>query len=241
MPRFFRYFQAAFIFILMVMIVACFKGPSGGSINAQSLPDISFFTTNPTDHFIISSNDYSKVSNAFPFKGNSTSCPHTGAHLHFTTTGAPYHVELYAPVDGIIESVEKCVDLGTVDRFGISLAFAQHNGQTLGFYFSIEPAQGKLCSAGDPDYYAQYIFVTVGQTVQKGDLLAYFPKLDTIDSGPHLHFHLGDLSGHYCPNIFNSTVMAEFGSLYGFETCNGQSLPNTFCYQPGTGEDLTGL
>jgi len=211
-------------------------------VETTTLPDIASFLTNPTNQFILDSEGLNKVAGAFPFKGSNSSCSHSGAHLHFTEVGAPYEVPLYAPVDGIIESVDHCTELATTDRFGIALAFANNNGETLVFYFSIEPAEKKYCSQGNPDFYSPYILVKTGQEVKKGDLLGYFPKFaGQTGSGPHLHFNLGDNNGHYCPNIFNSSVTTDFASVFGNETCGGTSLPETFCYQPVDGEDLVGL
>lgn len=211
-----------------------------------SFPDISSFGSLPTDQFIIDSVGLSKVSRAHPFKGAATSCPHTGAHLHFTNTDAPYTVDIFAPSDGVISRVDKCMDIGTSDRYGFTLAFARTGSNIVSFEFSLEPMDGHPCSSGyggDANFFTPYILVTEGQEVSKGDLLGRLLKTNSGNDSAHLHFHLlkeGPYTFH-CPNIFNSTITSTFGSLYGAETCSGSTMPATFCYCPASDEDLTGL
>lgn len=209
-------------------------------------PDISLFGITPSDQFIIDSIGLSKVSRASPFKGAGTSCAHAGAHLNFTNTSAPYTVDIFAPADGTINRVDRCLDIGATDRYGFSLAFARSGSNTVSFEFSLEPQDGHPCSpayGGNPDFFAPYIFVTEGQQVSKGDLLGRLLKTNNGSDSAHIHFHLlkEEVNSFHCPNIFDTTITGTFGSLYGAETCSGSAMPATFCYCPASNEDLTGL
>lgn len=212
----------------------------------SAFPDISSFASLPSDQFIINSEGISKVSRAHPYKGASTSCSHAGAHLHFTNDGAPYTVDIFAPADGVINRIDKCLDIGTSDRYGFTLAFARSGSNVISFEFSLEPMDGHPCSpgyGGNPDFFTPYILVSEGQEVSKGDLLGRLLKTNNGSDNTHIHFHLlkeGPYTFH-CPNIFDAAITSTFGSLYGGETCSGSSMPATFCYCPDPGEDLTGL
>lgn len=212
---------------------------------AAQYDDISTFVSSPSDQFFLTPSGLAKVSRAFPYKGTSSGCAHSGAHVNFTNTGAPYTVDIIAPAAGKIGRVDKCKYIGSTDRYGVTLNFASSNGEIIAFDFSIEPHDGYLCSGGndgsDNGFYHSYIFVDEGDKVSKGDVIARMYKSNSGDDGAHVHFNLTYGDSTACPNIFSSAVTTTFSSLFGTENCNGSSYPATFCYLPGSGEDLTGL
>jgi hypothetical protein len=235
-----------FAWTVLVLSSSIFLANCGSDSDEETLnyPLISQFASSPSDTFVLDSTGQAKVSRAFPFKGTGSACAHTGGHLHFTNTGAPYTVDLFAPADGVIDRVEQCVIVGDNDRYGVSLAFAQVDGKKVTFEYSIEPMDGHLCSGGaqgvDNGAFAPYILVHVGDSISKGQIIARMYKADTGGDDSHLHFHLqteGDSTFH-CPNIFNTAVTSTFAGLYGSETCSGAAFGATFCYEPGPGENL---
>ncbi len=205
--------------------------------SSSSFPDISTFKTNPANLFIISDADFTKyISWTSPFFGTNSSCAHSGGHINFTSTGAPYEVNLIAPVDGVISRVDNCFNLGTNDKFDVSLNFAQYQNNPVSLDYSIEPFAGLKC-ANNPDFYKQYIFVTEGQQVKAGDIIAKIPKF-APEGGTHVHFNLSANGKMTCPNIFSQAIVNEFASK-NQNGCNGQPITqSTFCYLPGPGEDL---
>jgi hypothetical protein len=210
-----------------------------------NLPDVSSFAASPSDQFIVDTAALAQVSRAHPYKGAGTSCAHTGAHLHFKDTGADYRVQFRAPADGVVARITPCFDLGNGnDKFEVDVAIASHNGQPLLFEYSLEPFAGLQCQA-NPDFYKQYIFVSEGQTVKKGDFIAILLKKGGTGDATHVHFDLQDMQSgaFHCPNIFTSAIESAFAAVYGNETCSGVPFAPTdgFCYKPATGEDLTGL
>ncbi len=92
-----------------VFLFGCTKR-SRTSTNAgdATLPEITTFFTTPSDQFILDSAGLAKISRAFPYKGASTACAHSGGHLHFTNVGAPYTVDIIAPAAGTIGNVDPC-------------------------------------------------------------------------------------------------------------------------------------
>ena len=132
------------IFIVVMFLGGCTK-----------LRDLSEIVSNPSDQFIIDSDGLSKVSRAHPYMGSNESCAHAGAHLHFQSEDSPYLINVYAPVDGVIGSIDKCYDLGNGnDKFTVNLKFASHQGSDLSLSLSLEPFAGYLCQE-DEDYYSQ--------------------------------------------------------------------------------------
>jgi len=209
--------------------------------NKPDLPDISTFGTNPSDTFIIAEADYGNIDGGHPYLGTLTSCPHAGAHIHFTDNNAPYETEILAPADGYIDRIDLCHDLGIHDKFDVTLAFAEYEDKTVSLDMSIEPFSGHRCK-DNPDYYSQYILVEKNQEVKKGDVIAVMPKYGELENeGTHIHFNLiVDGSDFACPNIFNQDITNSFKDMIGdFRYCNGlETEVATFCHQPGNGEDL---
>ena len=261
-------FSKSFIisFFLITSFITCLINCGGGTTSSNSsdsdsdsssdssssfitpdvsnLPLITSFFNSPSDQFLISESDMAKLSRTLPFFGNSTECAHTGGHLHFTNDEAPYLVGLYAPADGIVSRIDKCFASDLTDRFGLDLTIAKtQNNEAVSMHYSIEPIEigddnAFPCSQGDDDFFSEYILVSLGQEVQKGDLLAYFPKFENqSDDGAHLHFNLR-IDNQHCPNIFNSAIVSSFSQNFTQQSCGTNPIPETFCYQPDSGEDL---
>jgi len=206
------------------------------------LPDISSFAEYPGGRFFLDAEGMQTVSRTYPFIGGGQSCAHRGAHTHFQGTGSAYTVDLFAPADGYIRMVTPCLNIGATDRYGFSLEFARSGGDLLVFNFSIEPQDGTPCAA-DPKAYAPYIFVEDGQKVQTGQLIGQMFKTADPADGAHIHFDVqNERTGEFhCPNIFNAQVTADFAARFGTDVCGGIPFPETFCFKPAPGEDLTGL
>ena len=208
-------------------------------IFGSQYPDISTFKTNPTNFFILKTEDYKYIESTSPFMGLQTSCPHSGAHINFTRKNAPYEVEIITPVDGRISRIQNCFDLGTHDKFDVSVEFASYKGSRVSLDYSIEPFDGLRCKT-NPAYYEKYIKVTLGQEVKAGDVIAVMPKFSSNpSSGTHIHYNLLHQGKLLCPNIFSNQVVTYMSNIYMQGICGGVPInQSTLCYMPGEGEDI---
>jgi hypothetical protein len=138
--------------------------------------------------------------------------------------------------------VTPCLNIGATDRYGFSLEFARDGNDPLVFNFSIEPQDGTPC-ATNPEAYTQYIFVEDGQEVVEGQVLGQMLKTAAPSDGAHIHFDTqNERTGNfYCPNIFEQSVVMDFASHFGPETCAGAPYPATLCHDPAPGESFMGL
>ena len=73
-------------------------------------------------------------------------------------------------------------------RYGIRLDFASADGQTITMSYSIEP----MVDPGNENFYEDFILVSKGDTVKKGDVIAYMHiSTDaTIGTDHRIHFNL---------------------------------------------------
>ncbi|MBY0451449.1 MAG: hypothetical protein K2P92_00350, partial [Bdellovibrionaceae bacterium] len=108
--------------------------------------------------------------------------------------------------------------------------------------FAGHPCSGGVASA-DNTFFHNYILVTAGEAVTKGQLVAklYIPAGSSDDT--HIHFNTSvETLGFACPNIFNSTISTAFDNYFSATGCvGGPYAGGGFCVQPGPGEDQTGL
>ncbi|MGC6367099.1 MAG: hypothetical protein ACON35_03785 [Candidatus Marinamargulisbacteria bacterium] len=209
------------LFTIVLLITGCGLSSNDSS---SSHPDISTFKTNPTDQFLVNMND---VADGQMHRGKNATSPHPGAHINFknnaggTTwpngTPAKNYPPIYAFADGTISSIDTYYEVTnpqkTHYRYGIRLDFASAEGKTISMSYSIEP----MVDPGDETFYQDFILVTKGDTVKKGDIIAYMyisPDA-TIGTDHHIHFNLlksqsGGSSIMQAPAIFTTEVMTQF-------------------------------
>lgn len=243
----FRWILLSFV-VSLLFFSNCTK-KSDDETTASSYPDISTFTTTPSTQFIIDPAVIatSAISRTSPHSGTASSCAHAGAHVHFQQSGSSSLVDVYSPVNGIVERVEKCFVVGANDKYEISIKFANNGGNIVSISLSLEPFGGYLCSGGssgtDNGAFHSHILVNVGDSVSAGQLIGkmFVPAGSADDT--HIHFHLNtDSVGFSCPNIFSSGIADVFDNKFTSTACGGGAYPEGgLCSQPGAGEDLTTL
>lgn len=225
------------------------KSDDQTTVTSQNLPDIGTFTSVPSTQFIIDTGliSTSAISRTSPHSGTASFCAHAGAHLHFQQTGSSSLVDVYSPVNGVIERVEKCFVVGANDKYEISIKFANNGGKVVSLSLSLEPFGGYLCSGGssgaDNGAFHSYILVNTGDTVTAGQLIGkmFVPAGAADDT--HIHFHLNtETIGFSCPNIFSSGIADIFDNKFSSTACGGGAFPEGgLCSQPGANEDITTL
>jgi hypothetical protein len=208
-----------------------------------NLPDISQINQNPSDTFVVALSELgNRVDGVAPMPGTNSSCYHNGAHVVFAQTTQTETLDIVAPVDGIISLVDECFNYanGLRDQYKIHMAYAQKQGAFFELELALEPMAGRLCSDGDPDYFAPYIHVVPGEEVNKGQKIGEM----VLVAGHQAHIHMNSRhQGNFiCPDFFNSTVIDTIDDFYNGipDTCNGTPFGNiatgTICYAPGAGE-----
>jgi hypothetical protein len=185
----------------------------------SSLPDIQLFKTNPSDRFLV---DIQTISAGHPFKGKRANTPHQGAHTHWDNTSNTWpqggsspsnYPAIYAVADGYIERIDYKLQVGTNDRYGVDLAFARNDSSIFLFGYGIEP----MVLEPSADFYKQFILVTQGQYVKKGDILSYMYLPPSAGIGCHIHFHIQqkNKNNFLAPAIFKSEVVDSFFVKWG--------------------------
>ena len=213
-----RIFSFLILPLLAMLIYAC---SSGDGTPPVSYPEITTFKTAPSDRFIV---DINTVVDGHNFIGENANYPHPGMHVHFDNTSTewpkggsdPEHYpKIYAVADGRISSIEPYYQVQANVRYGIQLDFAQADGQILTFNYSIEP----MINPNDNGFYEAYINVSVGQTVSKGDVIAYMylSNNPSLNDYPHIHFNIVKgaqtaNSVNQVPAIFSNAVMNDYQS-----------------------------
>ena len=90
------------------------------------------------------------------------------------------------------------------------LAFASSGSDTILMHYSLEP----MVDPGDSSFYDDFILVSVGDTVSKGDVIGhmYLSTDATIGTDHHIHFSLSsnDTSTFYAPAIFTTDIMSDY-------------------------------
>jgi hypothetical protein len=200
------------------------------SISLSDLPELSEFMSNPTDQFIV---DMAHVSGGHPFKGLATKDPDNGAHVEFDNSGNRWpegtavtdFPAIYAIADGYVKKISPWEPVGgTRYKYDIWFVFAQKNGIPVRFLMSIEPST----NPGDESFYEPFIIVKEGQSVRKGDVLAYMYLEPNRDfPGPHIHFSVApEREEQQAPAIFTDELVeafhANFG-IFGFDRENSAS------------------
>ncbi|MBM3239382.1 hypothetical protein FJZ31_24075 [Candidatus Poribacteria bacterium] len=201
--------------------------PKMSEQGVNELPDIQKFAHEKSDRFIVNLED---IETGHPFLGVRSKKPHSGAHVHFANVfpRGGYKPEnyppIYAVVDGIINRVDYCLKLSNSmgeshERYGMDLSFAKasDNGSIYSLHYSIEP----MVMQPSADFYRQFILVSEGQHVKKGDIIAYI-YVPPDARGTHIHFDINNFqkSRDYfmAPALFTPEIVQKF-----YETWRGES------------------
>jgi len=185
----------------------------------SALPELSVFETDKTDQFIV---DLEHVVGGHPFKGLGTKDPDDGAHVNWDNsnnkwpygTSATDFPAIYAISDGYISRIETYEPVGgDKHKYSIMLTFAQKDGQYVKFHMAIEPSM----SPGDNAFYEPFIVVEEGQSVYKGQVIAYmYLAPDGNFPGPHIHFSVQpNGESQQAPAIFNDQIVQDFHARFG--------------------------
>ncbi len=227
-----------FIFMgLTLLNQACSSSSSESSDSTDSFsaPNISTFLTTPSDQFII---DTQYIYRGHPYKGDNANTPHAGGHAHVANlenewpldgTAPENYVPIYAVADGEIDRVESYYLTGENYAYHIALHFADTDaGRPLEFLYSIEP----FIDPADETFYEDFILVTEGQEVAKGDVIAYFYIPPDSIGDTHIHFHIENNGAIQAPAIFTSEVVAAFAAQWGeTSTDDGDVIPECMGYK----------
>jgi len=180
-------------------------------IDIRSLPDISQFAANKSDRFPV---DLDDVRTGHPYLGENAVKPHTGGH-------PSSYPAIYAVADGYVTRIDEYFKLRAVYfpalgksvsnyRYGVTLAIARKDNAVVNFHYSIEP----MTDPDDRDFYKRFIFVSGGQRVKKGDVIArmYIPADPVKGQNTHIHFNLMDTGtrSFMTPSIFTDEIIREF-------------------------------
>ena len=209
------------------------------------LPDIQQFKTNPSDRFLV---DIQTIIAGHPFKGKRANTPHQGAHTHWDNTHNAWpqggtlpsnYPAIYAVADGYINRIDYTFPLGAADRYGIDLTFAGNDSSVYLFCYGIEPGVPEP----SVDFYKQFIRVTLGQHVEKGDTIAYMYLPASADIGCHIHFHVLQMNRNnfLAPAIFKSDVVDSFYTKWGrFGNDGATPMPSCMGYMLDADENPYG-
>jgi hypothetical protein len=209
-----------------------------------NLPDIQQFRSNPSDRFLV---DIETIIAGHPFKGKRANQPHQGAHTHWDnrdklwpkggTLPSNYPV-IYAVADGYITRIDYKLQVGTNDRYGVELAFAKNDTSIFLFCCGIEP----MVPEPSVDFYRQFITVSTGQQVKKGDTLAYM-FLPDFPAASHIHFHISqqNKNNFLAPAIFKSAIVDSFYTKWGiFAYDDTTQMPSCMGYMLDADENPFG-
>lgn len=209
------------------------------------LPDIQSFKATPSDAFLV---DVSAVDAGNPFKGRRANYPHQGAHVHWDNTSnkwpaggaAPENFPaIYAVADGYVDRVDYKFPVGANDRYGIDIAFAKSGALIDLLCYSIEP----MVPEPSADFYKQFIKVTKGQRVKKGDIIAYMYLPPGAGIGCHIHFHMQqkNQNNFMAPAIFTGAVVDGFSAKWGtFGSDGATAMPSCMGYMLDADENPYG-
>jgi hypothetical protein len=179
-----------------------------------ALPSLAYFQANRSDRFPV---DIPFIDAGHPFKGRRALSPHQGAHVHWNNssntwprggTAVSNYPAIYAVADGVADRIDYTFRVGTNDRYGVDIAFAQDGSQVYVFAYSIEP----FIAEPSPGFYRPFILVSVGQRVSKGDIIAYMYLPPGSAIGSHVHFHIKpkNTSLFLAPAIFSEALVDSF-------------------------------
>tara|TARA_B100000902_G_C27234977_1_gene876879 strand:+ start:419 stop:1222 length:804 start_codon:yes stop_codon:yes gene_type:complete len=220
----------------IICLISCSSGkgeltPETGIIeetddeeNIWSHPDISTFQDNPSDQFLV---DFSAIVDGHMYKGQNANKPHSGGHVYFDISSVSSfsspsdYPKIYAIASGVVSRIDTYFPVHadfTHYRYGIDLTFAIRDGDDIRFHYSIEP----FVDPSNNTFYTPYILVNEGDSVQKGDVIAYMYLAENENA--HIHFNLYRVSSDgssifQAPILFTSSIMNQF--LERISTENG--------------------
>ena len=189
------------------------------STTLSELPELSDFIDNPTDQFLV---DMVYVSSGHPFLGQGTKQPDDGAHVVFSNTGNQWpegtavtdFPAIYAVADGYVDKISPWEPVGGTNyKYDIWFVIAQKDGMAVRFLMSIEP----MTNPGDNSFYEPFIVVKEGQSIRKGDVIAYmYIEPNNDNEGPHIHFSVApEREEQQAPAIFTDDLVEAFHNNWG--------------------------
>jgi len=189
-----------------------------------NLPDISTFKTQKSDRFIVDTDD---IARGHPYKGRRANTPHTGAHIHFNSADWPKggsdpdnYPAIYACVDGVISKLDYSFRYGSLDQYYIDIAFARDSaGSVYYLHHSIEP----MIAEPSENFYRQFVLVSLGQEVKKGDVMAYMYTPSGATTACHICFHIKrmDKEGFMVPALFTFPTVEAYHDKWGGDGFDG--------------------
>ena len=217
--------------------------------NGEPYPDIKDFQNTPTDQFLV---DIQDIDDGHPFIGATANAPHKGAHVHFDNSDSSYnnsmspnqYPPIYAVSAGEITRVETYYELQnpqqTHYKYDIELMIAKGGTKPVSISYSIEP----MINPGDPDFYKPFIHVSVGDMVEKGQVIANMYLKEGYGIGAHIHFHINKDNQHMAPAIFSDALVDSFHSRWNifaldkdYSTGIHDSIPACMGYKVGADEN----
>lgn len=237
------------IALSLALSQGCGGGGSGGGESTlyPDLPGRSQIQANRSDRFLV---DVQYVDAGNPFKGRRANTPHQGAHVHWDNTSnvwptggtAPSNYPaIYAVADGYIDRIDYSFPVGSNDRYGIDIAYAREGSTIYRFSYSIEP----MVPEPSTDFYKQFILVSKGQHVTKGDIIAYMylPPGPGAGIGSHIHFHVKPSNSDLflAPAVFTEAVVDAFFARWGIFANDGATpMPSCMGYMLDADENPYG-
>ncbi|MDP7195333.1 MAG: hypothetical protein QF864_03970 [SAR202 cluster bacterium] len=230
------------------------------SESEKSLPNITHFAKNKSDRFFV---DFDDIVAGHPYVGARSPSPHNDAQVYFSNTDQRWinakkpsdYPPIYAVADGYINLPEisfyNVVDHSDSDppwwhvAYAFTLKIAKNDNNYVEFIYQMEPYMIPGIIDKPNDFYKQFVLVTNGQYVKKGDILAYMyvPSFSEMvgDKGTSSHIAFSLIKQPrtvYVPAIFSEEVVSKFADVYrnpkegwesesfGFDWNRGRGLPN---------------
>lgn len=233
--------QSVCVPLVLTLILAISSGCGGGGSDGGTvdpypgLPTLAQVQANRSDRFLV---DVQYVDAGHPHKGKRAITPHQGAHVHWDNTANAWpsggaapsnYPAIYAATDGYVARIDYKYPVAPNDRYGIDIAFAREGATVYLFSYSIEP----MVPEPSADFYKQFILVTPGQRVTKGDVIAYMYLSPGAGIGSHIHFHIkpNNADLFLAPAVFADTVVDAFFARWGIFANDGStSMPSCMGY-----------
>jgi hypothetical protein len=193
--------------------------------------------------------DLDHVTGGHPYKGRNANQPHSGAHVYLGNptnvwpkggTGPANYPPIYAATDGVVTNVTPTFRLTSgADRYGVAVAFARDaKGSVYRLHYAIEPFVPEPAK----DFYKQFILVSEGQEVKKGDVIAYlYAPPGQVHT--HICLRIQPIRGeHMAPAIFTRDIVEPFHATWKdhFRNDGDDPMPPCMGYKVTAGENPFG-